>query len=157
MTRRLAITVTAALTVGMLAVGCGDDDSGTATPATTADSGSSAGGALQVDMGEYSFSPQDATAQAGSVTISAPNVGALVHELVLAKTDEDATALPTIADGDVDEAKLEAQEKIAGEIADVEAGATKEGTFELTPGNYVMFCNIPGHYAEGMYGTLTVE
>ena len=43
-----------------------------------------------------------------------------------------------------------------GEIPDVEAGATKSADFELKPGKYVMFCNLPGHYAAGMYGTLTV-
>ena len=50
-------------------------------------------------------------------------------------------------------------DKIAGEtgeIPDVEADKTKSEEFELTPGKYVMFCNLPGHYAAGMYGTLTV-
>ena len=45
----------------------------------------------------------------------------------------------------------------AGEIPDVEAGETKSEEFELTPGKYVIFCNLPGHYAGGMYGTLTVS
>jgi uncharacterized cupredoxin-like copper-binding protein len=39
----------------------------------------------------------------------------------------------------------------------VAAGETKSGNFELTPGHYVIFCNLPGHYAKGMYGTLTVS
>jgi uncharacterized cupredoxin-like copper-binding protein len=44
-----------------------------------------------------------------------------------------------------------------GEVPDVEAGETKSGKFHLTPGKYAMFCNLPGHYAQGMYGTLTVS
>jgi uncharacterized cupredoxin-like copper-binding protein len=108
-------------------------------------------------MDDYTFSPSDATATAGAVTISAPNTGQLVHELVLAKTDVDPGALLTTADGAVDEAKLEARGEDAGEIADVLPQNSKEGTFKLTPGRYVMFCNIPGHYAQGMYGTLTVK
>lgn len=27
---------------------------------------------------------------------------------------------------------------------------------ELTPGEYVIFRNLLGHYAQGMYGTITV-
>jgi uncharacterized cupredoxin-like copper-binding protein len=57
----------------------------------------------------------------------------------------------------VDEAKLEAEGADAGEIADVAPGDTKKGTFKLTAGKYVMFCNLPGHYTQGMYGTLTVK
>lgn len=157
MMRRLTITVAAALTVGVIAAGCGGDDNGTTTQATTTGSGGSDGETLEIGMGDYFFSPKDATAKAGSVTISAPNNGKLVHELVLTKTSGDPASLPTTSDGEADEAKLEARGEFAGEIADVAAGETKEGTFKLTPGNYVMFCNLPGHYAQGMYGTLTVE
>lgn len=108
-------------------------------------------------MGDYFFDPKDASAAPGSVTISAPNEGEIVHELVLAKTDTDPAKLPTTSNGDVDEAKLEARGELAGEIADVAAGDTKQGTFELTAGRYAMFCNVPGHYKRGMYGTLTVK
>ena len=108
-------------------------------------------------MGDYFFDPKAASAVAGSVTITAPNEGEIVHELVLAKTDADPAKLPTTSNGEVDEAKLEASGEVAGEIADVEPGDTKQGTFKLTAGRYVMFCNVPGHYKQGMYGTLTVK
>jgi uncharacterized cupredoxin-like copper-binding protein len=147
----------ALLTAGALLAGCGGSGGGTTTQAQTPSSGVASGKTLQIIMDDYTFSPSDAAAKAASVTISAPNNGQVVHELVLAKTDADPGALPTTADGEVDEAKLEARGEDAGEIADVEAGDTKEGTFKLTPGRYVMFCNIPGHYAQGMYGTLTVK
>jgi uncharacterized cupredoxin-like copper-binding protein len=138
-------------------IGCGGGDNGATTEATTAGGVGAVGSTLEIAMGDYFFSPKDATAQAGSVTISAPNNGKLVHELVLAKTDEDPASLPTTSDGEVDEAKLESRGEDAGEIADVAAGDTKQGTFKLTPGKYVMFCNLPSHYTQGMYGTLTVE
>jgi uncharacterized cupredoxin-like copper-binding protein len=150
----------ALLVSGALVAGCGggdDDGSTTTTQAQTTSTGAASGKTLQITMDDYTFSPSDATATAGSVTISAPNTGQLVHELVLAKTDVDPGALPTTADGAVDEAKLEARGEDAGEIADVEPQDSKDGTFKLTPARYVMFCNIPGHYAQGMYGTLTVK
>jgi uncharacterized cupredoxin-like copper-binding protein len=152
-----AITATV-LTSGLALSACGGGDgSSTTTPAQTTSPSGASGKTVEITMDDYTFSPSDATATAGKVTISAPNKGELVHELVLAKTNADPGSLPTTADGEVDEAKLEASGEDAGEIADVEPQDTKEGTLNLTPGRYVMFCNIPGHYAAGMYGTLTVK
>ena len=128
-----------------------------AQPPSTTTASASGSGALQITMNDDFFTPSVATAKAGSVTISTPNNGQLVHEMVLAKTQADPAKLPTTSDGSVDEAKLESAGQDAGEIADVSPGATKKGTFKLTSGRYVMFCNIPGHYAAGMYGTITVK
>ena len=30
-------------------------------------------------------------------------------------------------------------------------------TLALKPGRYELVCNLPGHYANGMYGSLTVQ
>jgi uncharacterized cupredoxin-like copper-binding protein len=90
------------------------------------------------------------------VTIDAPNEGKVEHELVLFKTDMDPAKLPTEAGGAVDEEKLDKVAEEIGEIADVEPGDSKSGQFDLKPGTYVMFCNLPGHYANGMYGSVKV-
>jgi uncharacterized cupredoxin-like copper-binding protein len=144
----------------MLAAGCGSaDDNGadgqaaataataTATPTTTPSPAASR--ALTIRMTEFAFDPKDASAKAGRVTITAPNDGRVVHELVLLKTDADPAALPKKGD-DVDESTS------VGEIADVEPGSTKKAKFELAPGHYAMVCALPGHYEGGMYGSLTV-
>ena len=44
-----------------------------------------------------------------------------------------------------------------GEVDNVLAGTTGTGEFTLTPGNYILMCNLPGHFAAGMVATLTVE
>lgn len=141
-----------------VALGCGSD-SGTTTAAdtNTAPAAAAAAKAITIDMGEYFYSPKSATARAGSVTITAPNKGKLPHELVLAHTDAAPGKLPTLPDGSVDEAKLEAQGKAPGEIPEVAAGKSGKATLKLPAGRYVMYCNIPGHYAAGMYGTLITE
>ncbi len=158
MRHRLAISTALVPGVAALAVGCGGGGGdNTATQAQTTARSGSQGKVLEIRMDDYSFSPSDATATAGKVTISAPNDGQVEHELVLAKTDTNPADLPTTADGEVDEAKLEAKGEDAGEIADVAPQDTKQGTFKLTPGKYVMFCNLPGHYAQGMYGSLVVK
>ena len=144
---------------GFVAAGCGGDDNTTTTePATeTGAAGSGAEGAtLKIKMGEFYFDPKNATAKAGPTTIEAPNEGKAEHEMVLFKSNMNPAKLPTEANGEVSEEKMDEVAEEAGEIADVEAGDTKSEDFELTPGKYVMFCNLPGHYAAGMYGTLTV-
>lgn len=139
--------------------GCGSDGGTTTTTENEGEAAAGAGGGgatLTIKMGDFYFSPKDATAKAGRTTIEAPNEGSMEHELVLFKTNMNPAKLPTEANGGVDEEKLDEVAEEAGEIADVEAGKSKSEEFDLTPGRYVMFCNIPGHYAQGMYGTLTV-
>ena len=144
--------------VAPVAVGCGGDDNGdggqAATPSATATQTTAAQSAdshaLTIRMTEYAFDPDDAVAKAGKVTITAPNDGKVVHELVLLKTDADPANLPKEGD-EVDESTS------VGEIADVEPGSTKKATFKLVPGEYAMVCALPGHYEGGMYGSLTVK
>jgi uncharacterized cupredoxin-like copper-binding protein len=153
----LALVALAAVAIG----GCGSSDETTtaATEAeeTAAGTGATGGKTVEIKMGDYFFAPKDASAQAGPTVIEAPNEGSVEHELVVFKTSMDPAKLPTEANGDVDEETMDKIAESAGEIADVEAGDTKSGNFELTPGKYVTFCNLPGHYAQGMYGTITVE
>jgi uncharacterized cupredoxin-like copper-binding protein len=157
MRRKLLATGALALTTGLIATGCGGGDNDNATTqAQTTGGAAPSSGALEIKMGDYFFDPKDATAEAGSVAINAPNEGKVEHELMLLKTNTDPAKLPTASDGGVEE-KLHMVAEENGEIADVEPGDTKSVTFDLTPGKWVMFCNLPGHYAQGMYGSLTVK
>jgi uncharacterized cupredoxin-like copper-binding protein len=107
-------------------------------------------------MGDFYFDPKNVTAQAGPTTIEAPNVGKVEHELVLFKSNLNPAKVPTKANGEVDEDKLKQTGNAeVGEI-EAESGETKSEKFNLTPGKHVMICIIPGHYARGMYGSLTV-
>ena len=150
----LGLGVFAVLAVALSACGSTNNNSGQAEAADEAPAGAQT---LQVKLDDFSFSPKNATAQAGSVTIEASNVGRVVHELVLFKTSTDPAKLPTEANGEVNEDKLAQTAESPGEIEDVDPGKTKSGKFDLTPGTYVVFCNIPGHYTADMYGTLTVR
>ena len=142
-------------------IGCGDDDDSDGDGATTAaetESTGAASGALTIKMGDFYFDPKDATSAAGTVEITAPNEGKVEHELVLFRSDADPAALP-VAGGEVDEAALEAEGGVnVGEIEEVGPGQSKSGSFDLTkPGKYVMFCNLPDHYEQGMYGSVTLD
>ena len=155
--KRFAIVAIVVLAAPVIA-GCGSDDAGDGEQAATPEPAATqtttqpaaAGRSLTIRLTEFAFDPKDAVAKAGTVTISAPNDGKVVHELVLLKTDEDPAALPKKGD-EVDESTS------VGEIADVEPGSTKKAMFKLAPGKYAMVCALPGHYEGGMYGSLTVE
>lgn len=157
----MALGALAILALGAVASGCGSSDDSASTSAESAESSEAtsttapaAGGeTLSIKMDEYKFIPADATAKAGSVTIDAENVGNMPHELVLAKSDLDPAKLPTTSNGEVDEEALD----VIGEAPDVAPGDTGSFSADLEPGSYVMICNLPGHYAAGMYGTLTVK
>ena len=140
------------------AVGCGGNDDGNDSgdggqakaPAQTTTQPPPASAAVTIRMTEFAFDPKDAAAKAGKVTVTAPNDGKVVHELVLLKTDADPAKLPKKGD-QVDESTS------VGEIADVEPGSTKKATLTLEPGKYAMVCALPGHYEGGMYGSLTIK
>jgi uncharacterized cupredoxin-like copper-binding protein len=162
-TRGLFAVMTLVALAAAFAAGCGSGSGTTTTTeneseaaAGTGGGGSGGSASLEIKMGDFFFAPRNVAVTAGKTTISAPNEGTVEHELVLFKTNMDPAKLPTEANGGVDEEKMDEIAEEGGEVSDVEAGETKSGKFNLTPGRYVMFCNLPGHYAQGMYGTLTV-
>ncbi len=145
--------------VALAVAGCGGDkssgDATTDAPVTTtqATTPATAGTQVSVGMGEFYFKPQDVTVAAGKVEVTARNVGKVMHELIVVRTDAAPDSFTAQA-GRVDEEKLG---DVVGEIADVEAGDAKSKTFDLPAGTYVMICNIAGHYQAGMYGAITAE
>ena len=137
MTRLILLLFTAlALAVGVAACGGGDDDSGDEAAAgdTTTHEESTDGGThltLTADPnGALSFDQTELTAAAGVITIELVNESGIPHNV-----------------------EIEGQDAVSETITE---GST-ELTVTLEPGEYVFFCNIPGHREGGMEGTLTVE
>ena len=52
---------------------------------------------------------------------------------------------------------IERRVKKLGEISDLKPGASGTLTLPLRPGNYVLLCNQPGHYRQGMWTKLIVS
>ncbi len=115
---------------------------------------------VAVTLDEFSIVADPGTAPAGAVGFSTENAGAEDHELVIAR------GVPsdiTVVDGAPDEAAL--GDALIGEIEAFDEGKTCEGTFELTAGDYVLFCalveeeggTLESHYEEGMVTTFTVS
>lgn len=102
------------------------------------------------EHGEFSFSLDRSSVPEGPVTFMIENVGAVEHEFELVKTDVEADKLPARAD-DPTKADVEAGggEEIK-EVEDIAPGAKAKLTVNLEPGKYLIVCNLPGHYADGM-------
>jgi len=95
-----------------------------------------------------------ATAKAGEITFRAVNTSKdTIHEMVVAPVADVDKPLP------YNEAESKVDEDAAGhlgEVAELEPGQSGALTITLKPGNYILYCNIPGHYAAGMWTLFTV-
>jgi plastocyanin len=140
MNRRLMLLLFTVLALALAVSACGgdDDDAAAEEPAaedtTTREETGEGGGAhltLTADPdGAFSFDQTELTAAAGEITIELVNDSGLPHNV-----------------------EIEGQDAVSETITE---GST-EVTVTLEPGEYVYFCNIPGHRQGGMEGTLTVE
>ena len=121
---------------GALVAGCGadDDDSGgngaEGDEAQTTGRGGGDGSVTVVAEDTLSFDRDDYSVPAGEVTIDYENGGNIAHTLLIDSVDD--FKLTVTSSGDTD-----------------------EGTTELEPGNYRIYCDVPGH--SSMEATLTVE
>lgn len=125
----------------------------TTAPATTAPAHSD-GPVVTVTLGsprEFSMKASAVSEPAGHVQFKVVNKGAMTHEVVVIRTNKQAGALPKDKDG------LAIETGSVGETGDLAAGKTKTVVFRLTKGHYVLICNLPGHYAGGMYMNFTVK
>ncbi|MFL5723666.1 MAG: hypothetical protein ACJ78H_09780, partial [Chloroflexota bacterium] len=94
---------------------------------------------VSVALQEFAVAPSVASVPAGTVTFVAKNNGPDdVHEMVVLRTDLDPAALPVDKDGKADE-EGEGITSI-GETGDIAVGETKEASFDLAPGKYVLIC-----------------
>jgi uncharacterized cupredoxin-like copper-binding protein len=101
-------------------------------------------------------------AAAGTVSFRVANMGTLVHELVVLPLPAGQTVGDRVAasNGRVDEMGSlgEASNSCTtGPGTGLTRGSIGWVTIQLAPGNYELICNLPGHYADGMYAELTIS
>lgn len=101
---------------------------------------------VSVGATEFAFAPDALSANAGQVVrLDLKNTGSVEHTFVLASKTKSEDAQPwQTSDG-----KL---------IARAPAGASGKGGFTAPgPGDWIYYCNVPGHAQAGMFGTLSVK
>jgi len=94
------------------------------------------------------------TVKAGTVTFEVTNWSrSVLHEILVVSVDNPTAPLPY----DYPQARVpEDQVKVLGEAADLQPNVSKTFGVALTPGSYLLICNLPGHYAAGMAVPLSV-
>lgn len=129
-----AVGALAAGTVAVLLLtACGDDDAeGDAAPAA-ADSG--AGVNLTVEAHDIGFDRDAYAVASGPVDIDYQQQGSLPHSLVI----EEASG-----------------GYVGGFRLDVGDAESDRGTVDLPPGEYILYCDVPGHRDAGMEADLQV-
>jgi uncharacterized cupredoxin-like copper-binding protein len=92
---------------------------------------------------------------AGDVTFEVTNDSKeMLHEMLVAPVADLTKPLPYVSsDFRVDE---EASKDL-GEVSELDPGKSGSLTINLTPGTYILFCNVAGHYMAGMWTLITVE
>lgn len=139
----VAVMAMAACTSTGDAEGDPSDTSGTAAPNATIETHLTDGFLIDV---------ASATANAGAVAFEVGNSGQLLHNFVIIRTDLDQGALPI--DGvQVDISQL----TVVAQTIDLPPGQNQLLLTDLEAGQYVLICNIPGHYNAGMHRAFTVK
>jgi plastocyanin len=131
MRRRLTGVLGTLLCAGLLFAACGGDSGGGSSSGYTPPKGPSVQ-TLDIHAGNFYFKPDKLDAQAGITTIKLTDDGG-IHTLVF--------------DGAFPGFQLE----VSG------GGDTSSGKVDLKAGKYTFYCNITGHRAQGMEGTITVK
>jgi plastocyanin len=101
--------------------------------------GGSGGSGASLDIeadpgGNLAFTSDEATAEAGEVTVNFTNSSPVPHDVRIEdKSGNDVGGTEVISEG------------------------SDSGEVKLKPGTYTYYCSIPGHRQAGMEGTLTVK
>ena len=124
---------------------------------TVSDMGMMMGGARRMNL---LASPTTLTA--GKVNFLVTNFGMRTHEVVVMPLADGQSAGQRIvgSDGEVDETGSlgEVSNNCASGVGEVIlSGARGWTTLTLNPGRYELICNLPNHYAAGMYQEVVVN
>jgi uncharacterized cupredoxin-like copper-binding protein len=92
----------------------------------------------------------------GLIDFTVANAGPSAHEFLIFRANQAPNALPTGSDGRVDESSDQIT-KVFDSGDNIAPRGSKVFHAALTPGTYVMVCNLPGHYMAGMHEAFTVH
>jgi uncharacterized cupredoxin-like copper-binding protein len=106
-------------------------------------------------LSEFKVDLSATTLPAGQLSITIDNAGTVPHELLVFRSELSPAAYPLTAAGNIDEEAPSITKMSDGDNLD--PGASQTRTIDLTqPGKYLFVCNLPGHFASGMYTEVTV-
>lgn len=129
-----------------------------AVPVTVArqDEPAPSGTLVNVRLEDFEVRRDAAEVPAGTVSFRILNQGPTTHELIVVRTELAPGKLTLQPDGlTVDEEADGIEFLDEAEGLDIDDRQTM--VLGLTPGHYVLYCNLEGHYLGGMHAALTVR
>lgn len=111
---------------------------------------------IDVVAKDMTFTVSATSAPAGTIEFVTQNQGPSEHELVVIQTDLAPNQLPYKGNEvDEDASGLKVIDEIDED--DLKVGTTETLRVNLTPGKYLLICNLPGHAKAGMVVPFTVQ
>jgi uncharacterized cupredoxin-like copper-binding protein len=132
-----------ALLALLVVAGCGGSQSGAASVSSS----------IRVSERDFDIDAPKSVS-AGEVELRVDNKGPDAHELLVVRAAR--AKLPMRSDGlTVDEEGLE--QRTVGVLEPSQPGVVRSMRVHLTPGRYVLYCNMSGHFLGGMHTLLVVR
>lgn len=125
-----------------------------ASPATTTDKTKNQ---VTVQTREMAIEVSKKSLSAGETEFLVKNVGKVPHEVIFFKTDLPLDQLPTESNGKLKEDDQRLKKLKEVEPEELTNGKVTTVKLKLTPGRYVLVCNIGGHFRAGMKTELMVK
>jgi uncharacterized cupredoxin-like copper-binding protein len=114
------------------------------------------GNPVNVRLEDFKVREDAAVVPVGTVRFRIFNQGPTTHEFNVVRTDRDSDKLPLQRDG------LTVNEDAPGlhhlgEVEGLDIDDRRTLVLDLAAGNYVLYCNLEGHYLGGMHAEFTVR
>jgi uncharacterized cupredoxin-like copper-binding protein len=112
---------------------------------------------MKGDMSKAVMSIDVSTKQVirGKVTFNVTNGSkTMIHELIVAPVKDESQLMP------YDDAAFKVKEEDSthlGEVSELDPGKTGSLILDLKPGKYLLYCNVAGHYMDGMWTMIDVK
>jgi uncharacterized cupredoxin-like copper-binding protein len=111
---------------------------------------------VNVLLEDFKVRQDAAVVPAGTVSFRILNQGPTSHELIVVRTEHASDELPLQPDG------LTVNEEAPGvdfldEVEGLDIDDRQTLVLDLEAGDYVLYCNLEGHYLGGMHATFTVR
>lgn len=161
MSLKTRILATALATVLTASAACADslvrvtliDKAGVVDP----DSPHKLGMGMKADMSQakMAIKASPVVAKRGAVKFDVTNLASyIMHEVIVVRITDENQVLPF----DESRNKVDTEGlQTLGSVNEIEPNKTASLTLNLSPGKYLLYCNIAGHYMAGMWTVVTVE
>jgi uncharacterized cupredoxin-like copper-binding protein len=110
---------------------------------------------VQVSLEDFKIDVQSHATADRDITLHVVNHGPTMHEVNVVRTDLPPEALPLRADGmTVDDQSPQLEHVVEAEGLDI--NHQRNLKLHLSPGHYVFYCNMEGHYLGHMFTSFEV-